>query len=378
MRVRDSRREGAIAVAALVAGAALRLAFLASLRENYDLTSFRMAAEVIRRGGALYQEVARYNYSPVWGYVVAGLDAMGRAIGVSLARGITSLIFLADAVTAGILYRICRERGETRGRSGLAAALFFANPVSVVVSSLRGMFDALSILFLVLSVRRIEQRPARRTAAVAAMSVSVLVKHVTWFHPLLLARRGEPRVRLAAALVPYAVFLASFVPFWSSRDRIVAQVFLYGGMSEPYGVDALRRFPWIPPLGLPALCAAAALAAAFWLARRGVELGRASLMLFLVLLIFLPGITPYYFVWPIALGALYPSAGFGVYTAVVTLFLIHSPDAIGVELAHLPGWSGPWWAAVFWLLWELRALQASRIARDSRERSAPAPSATGS
>jgi hypothetical protein len=178
--------------------------------------------------------------------------------------------------------------------------------------------------------------------------------------------------------VPYAVFLASFVPFWSSRDRIVAQVFLYGGMSEPYGVDALRRLPWIPPWGLPALCAAAALAAAVWLARRGVELGRASLMLFLVLLIFLPGITPYYFVWPIALGALYPSAGLAVYTAVVTLFLIHSPDAIGVELAHLPGWSGPWWAAVFWLLWELRALQASRIARDSRESSAPTASETGS
>jgi hypothetical protein len=378
LSVRDSRREGAIAVAALVAGAALRLAFLASLRENYDLTSFRMAAEVIRRGGALYQEVARYNYSPVWGYVVAGLDAMGRAIGFSLARGITSLLFLADAVTAGILYRICRERGATRARSGLAAALFFANPVSVVVSSLRGMFDALSILFLVLSVRRIEQRPAHRTGAVAAMSASVLVKHVTWFHPLLLARRGQPRVRLAAALVPYAVFLASFAPFWSSRDRIVAQVFLYRGMSEPYGVDALRRLPWIPQWGLPALCAAAALAAAFWLARRGIELGRASLMLFLVLLIFLPGITPYYFVWPIALGALYPSAGFAVYTAVVTLFLIHSPDAIGVELSHLPGWSGPWWAAVFWLLWELRTLQASRIARDSRESSAPAPSVTGS
>ena len=124
------------------------MAFLASLRENYDLTSFRMAADVIRRGGALYLEVARYNYSPVWGYIVAGLDAMGRAIGVSLARGITSLIFLADAATAGILYRICRERGETRGRSGLAAALLFANPVSVFVSSLRGKFDALAILFL--------------------------------------------------------------------------------------------------------------------------------------------------------------------------------------------------------------------------------------
>ncbi|HEY7113362.1 MAG TPA: hypothetical protein VIA45_10565 [Thermoanaerobaculia bacterium] len=361
-----SRREGpsggasAVAIAVLLAGAALRIAFLGSLRENYDLVSFRMAAEVVRRGGALYREVVRYNYSPVWAYVVAGLDWARGAFGVSLARAITSLLLLADVATAAVLYRIARGRGASAARAGGAAALFFANPVSVVVSSLRGMFDAISILFLILSIHLMERKPARKAGAVAAMSASVLVKHVTWFHPLLLARRGSPRLRLAAALVPYAVFFASFLPFWSSRERVLAQVFRYQGLSEPYGVDALRRLAWIPTWGLPALCAAAALLAAFWLARRGVELGRASLLLFLVLLVFLPGITPYYFVWPIALGALDPSAGFAVYTAVVTLFLIHSPDAIGVELSHLPGWSGPWWAAVLWLLWEIRALTRRR------------------
>ena len=349
-----------VAAAALLAGATFRIAFLASLRENYDLVSFRMAAEVVRRGGALYEEVARYNYSPVWAYVVAGLDVAREALGVSLARVITSLLFLADAATAALVYRIGRGRGASAGRAALAAALFFANPVSVVVSSLRGMFDAVAILFLLLSIGLLERAPSRKAGAVAAMSASLLFKHVTWFHPLLLARRGRPRVRFVVALVPYAVFLASFLPFWGSRGRIVAQVFRYQGLSEPYGVDALRRRKGIPTWGLPALCVAASLLASFWLMRRGVALVRASLMLFLVLLIFLPGITPYYFVWPIALGALEPSAGFAVYTAVVTLFLIHSPDAIAVELAHLPGWSGPWWAAVFWLLWELRALTRRR------------------
>ncbi len=104
---------------------------------------------------------------------------------------------------------------------------------------------------------------------------------------------------------------------------------------------------------------AAALAAAAWLRLREVEFARASLRLFLVVLLFVPGIAVYYFVWPIALGALYPSAGYAVYTAIVTLFLIHSPDALGVELSHLPGWSGPWWALAFWLLWEIRFDSAS-------------------
>jgi hypothetical protein len=229
----------------------------------------------------------------------------------------------------------------------------------VITSSRLAMFDNLSILFLLAAVAALDAQPPRKAGAVTGMTASLLIKHVTWFHPLLLARRREPRVSLPAALLPYALFLASFLPFWRSWDRIRAQVFFYQGMGEPYGTEPLRFLPFFPAWGTTALCAAAALAAAAWLRLREVEFGRACLILFLVVLIFVPGITVYYFVWPVALGALYPSAGFAVYTVVTALFLIHSPEAIGVELAHLPGWSGPWWALVFWLLWEIRRQSAA-------------------
>ena len=353
------RRDLAVLLAGFLAALALRLIFLAAPNDRYDLGSFRIVAGILERGGGVYRETTRYNYSPVWAGVLWVLAGVAKGLGTSLDRAVTSLLLAGDAATALLLARIARARGEPRVRALFTALLFFANPVSVLTSSRLAMFDNLSVLFLLVAVRAMGTVPARKAGAVAGMAASLLVKHVTWFHPLLLPRRREPRVGLPVALLPYALFLASFLPFWQSWDRIRKQVFGYQSMGEPYGTEPLRFLPGFPAWGTAAICVAAALAAAGWLWFREVEFGRASLLLFLVVLLFAPGIAVYYFVWPIALGALYPSAGYAVYTAIVSLFLIHSPDALGIELPHLPGWSGPWWAIVFWLLWEIRTLSGA-------------------
>jgi hypothetical protein len=294
------------------------------------------------------------------------MDAAGSALGFSLARAVTSLLLVVDAATAAVLYRILRERGRAAGRAAVGAALFFANPVSILCSSHRGMFDDVAILFLVLAALEIERAREATPRASLAAGASLVVKHVAWFHPLLLAGRNGKRLTLrgvALVLLPYALFLASFLPYAGSFAAIRKNVLAHRSMAEPYGIGILS---FLPEWGARALFVAAALAAALWLRAARVEFARACTMLFLVVLIFLPGVTPYYFVWPIALGALSPGAGFAVYTAMVALFDIHSPDVIGLELPHLPGWSGPWWAAVFWLLWEIRALGREKRAAAAR------------
>jgi hypothetical protein len=345
------------------AALAIRILFLAAPNDRYDLHSFRIVADILERGGDFYRETTRYNYSPVWAGAIRALDGISRSLSISLDRAVTTLLLLADAATALLILRISRRRGADPTRALFASLLFFANPVSVVTSSRLAMFDNVSIVFLLLAVAAMESVPVRKTGVVAALSASLLVKHVTWFHPLLLPRKREPRVGLPAALVPYLLFFLSFLPYRDSWDRIRTQVFGYQSLGEPWGTEPLRRLTWMPSWGTTAICAAAALAAALWLRAREVEFARASLLLFLVVLLFAPGIAVYYFVWPIALGALAPSAGYFVYTAVVTLFLIHSPDAFAIELAHLPGWSGPWWALAFWLLWEMRRIASPRPAR---------------
>lgn len=347
------------------AAAAIRIAFLVRLRGNFDFDSYEIAAGIVRAGGNVYEETTRYNYSPLWAWTLAALSRAAAFLGISLARAVTLLLFAADAATSFVIFRILRRREVEASRAGLLALLFFSNPVSILTSSVRGMFDDVAILFLLVGVLALARGPGRAGMASAALSLSLLVKHVAWFHPLLLLRREpgrEGRGRIAAAILPYAVFLASFLPFARSWPRVRAQVFGYQGMDEPYGLELLRMRGWLPPWGPSAVCAIAGVSAALWLSLspRRVEIVRASRVLFLVVLLFLPGVSPYYFVWPVALGALQPNAGYAVYTAVVTLFLIHSPDGLAVEWPHLPGWGGVWWAVLFWLLWELRTLSLRR------------------
>jgi len=330
----------------------LRLTLLLGFSGNYDTASYEEVITILERGGDLYADTDRYNYSPVWSLVLRSAQALSEVIGSDLAVAVGLLLLLADGLTAAVLFRIAAAR---RGRSaGLGAALlFFANPVSVLISSAHGLFDNLSILFLLLALLAAQGRPARRVPILAALSASLLVKHVTAFHPLLFTRRRERGgAGLGAAVVPYLVFALSFLPYLASFQSIRSHVLEHSGLRGLYGSDALLLIPGVPDWVPMAVFVLAAGLAVFVF--RNIELGRASLLLFLVILIFAPGISCQYFVWPIALGSLYPGPGYLLYSVVASASILHLSRPSGGEDAFGPGWFGPWWAAIVWLLFELR------------------------
>jgi hypothetical protein len=339
---------------------AIRIAVLWSFPGNFDSKSFGLAAETAARGGDLYDGRVPYNYSPVWAQALRGLAALGERWNVDLIRMIGLALTAVDLVTAFLVYRLCRDRFDRR-RAALAGLIFFANPVSVLLSSDHGQFDNVSILFLLaalLLVRR--QKAARGAAAAVSLSLSLCVKHVTWFHPLLFAVRRRPRISLALAAAPYVAFLASFLPYRESWRNIRGAVFGYRAHTTVYGMDWLAGlFPGLPR-SLPTILFVLAMATAvLLLALADVEICRASLILMLVQLVFLPGFGRQYCVWPIALGALFPSPGYLLYTLVGAGFLLY----------WLPDWNGTWFSAIFWLGWEISALFASR----SRKRNSETP-----
>jgi hypothetical protein len=322
------------------------------------MAGYRQYAEAAPRGGALYSE-APYHYSPVWAFVVLGISKAASPIGIPFEKAVGGLLLLTDVATAYVLFRIARDRfGRPADRAAGTALLFFSNPVSVFVTGFHLQWDNLAILFLVVAVWLAGREPGRRMATSLALAASLLVKHVTFFHPLLFARRTGSRRLPLEFLLPYGFFFASLLPYWGSRAAVFEGVFRYRSLSEDYGSVMLRKLPGFPEWAPTAILAAATLAGV--LAFRRMEIGRACLLLFLVLLIFVPGVVEYYFAWPIALGSLYSGAGYAVFTLLVSAFFLGSPDGLGLPIPHLPGWHGVWWGAVLWLLWELR--------RDSRSR----------
>jgi hypothetical protein len=350
------RKLGLVFALGVFAALVLRLLFFRAFAENYDSQSYQEVVRVMASGGDPYGGTDRYNYSPVWAGTLAVLDVAARASGLSLATAVGALLLLADALTALLLFRL----GGGGAAGGRAALLFFANPVSIWLSSYHRSFDAIAILLLLVALRIFRSEPLRPGRVSAALAASLLLKHVAAFHPLLFLRsRRRPGLGPIGLAAPYAVFLASFVPFWRSWRPIRDHVLLYGGLGGLYGTDALLLLPGVPFWVPRILFAAAVLTAVVLLRRAEVEPVRASLVLFLVVLIFLPGIGRQYFVWPIALGALGSGPGYLVYSVIATGALV-SVSGLAPGLPHLPGWYGVWWACLLWLLLEWKALGRAR------------------
>jgi hypothetical protein len=308
-----------LVIAAFVLALVVRLAFLCTSHGNYDVYTgnydtarYEEAVAALTGKGQLYRDTEKYNYSPVWALMLAGMSGIGKMLGVPLHSVIGALLLLTDLLTAAVLLRLSGRK---------AALLFFLNPVSIMASCHHVMFDNIAILFL-LSGLASTSRPT------GWLTASVVVKHVTGFHSLLLLRGWR-------MLVPAGVFLASFLPFWSVRESVIERVFRYRSTPEEYGLVNLLRVG-VPQSALSLMFFAAVITAVVLL--RKVEAKRASLLLFLVMLVFLPGVAEYYFVWPIALGSIFGGAGYYVFSAVATLFFAGSLDGLNLQtqFRHLP------------------------------------------
>lgn len=340
----------------------LRVAILAEFRGNYDSASFWIVSQITLRGENVYAATDRYNYSPLWSWVSAGLfkAAAGRPELFLLFIG--AFLTSCDVATSVLLYRIARRKtGASPEEARRLALLFFSNPVSVLISSAHGQFDGLSILFLLAALLRFRPGESSRNewSVAGLLSLSLLVKHVTLFHPLLfwraLRRDGLGTWRIASV---YGIFLGAFLPYVGAAGRVLENVFLYparlGGnrLQYPVGVHAFAAAAKIDLVATGLLLTGVALTL---VAVRRAPLPRAALVLLLAVFAFSPGFSAQYLVWPIALGSLYPSAAFGIFSGVAAIY--HSFQSLRfpwpVEINPL----GAWAAGVVWYAFELAAIR---------------------
>jgi len=160
-----------------VIGIAIRLILAPLLTMNYDVYHWALVMQNIQTGNGLY-EVAGYYYTPVWGYligfvsmlhdVILNVPVLGDRFLVALpvegggyiqaTATITSvgfnfviklILFLADVLVGYMIYQIVKEQTGDEKKATIGSALWILCPSVIVVSSVGGMFDAFSVLFLV-------------------------------------------------------------------------------------------------------------------------------------------------------------------------------------------------------------------------------------
>jgi hypothetical protein len=200
-------------------GLGLRLALAVFGPTNFDLTSYGIVAGIVRAGGNVYAETARYNYAPVWMYVVTGLSYLP----VPLYVGVRVFISCVDVANGYILLRMYGPR---------AGVLYWLNPFSILLMSW-GQFETLAALPLLVAMARAEDRSWRPWALA---TLSMVIKHIVLFQvfAFLVCRYGR-RKGVIAFFLASAVFALSFVPFLRAFSGIHEHVVKYASITIPYG-----------------------------------------------------------------------------------------------------------------------------------------------
>jgi hypothetical protein len=296
-----------------------------------------------------------YHFFPPFYWMLRGFRALSLETAIPFATIQRGVLALVDVATAGAVAALARRLPGAIS-PWRAAALYLASPIAIYVSSVQGQFDGLALLFLVLALVAAKRAEATGSGAVAAgisLGASIAAKQVTALHPILWIGRRRSAAVLALAVAVPAV---SLLPYASEGRHILRSLLMYGSVPASYGFSELvlmdRRFA--VPVALLAL--AASVAAAVWL--RKSELARGALTLFLVILLFAPGMGTQYLLWPVALGSLFAGGRFLLYSAAATLW-------IWGGFFSVPGsgrWMGQltWLAVIFWTIGRLREEIASR------------------
>ena len=315
----------------------VRVALASQFTGNYDTQSYIFAAEAVLAGQNVYTSTDRYNYSPAWSFVVAGLWGAARP-NVKLFIVLVGLLQTAcDVATAWLVFLLARRRlALPVEASRRAALLFFSNPVSVAVSCVHGQFDGIAVLLLLaaLAVATGEGGEKKGPAVGVLLGASLIVKHVTAFHPLLFWRRvRRPGLADWNLAIPYALFGLSFVPYLPALPKIWQNVVLYpamlGAPKGPYPgvVSSFFHLSSGSRVGY-SVVALLAIAAAIR-ASRFAPLWKACLLLFLTTLVVLPSYSIQYLVWPVALGSLEASPAYALFSGVAALF--HTSRSLRIQ-----------------------------------------------
>lgn len=286
---------------------------------NYDLESYRVVADIVDRGGNVYAETDRYNYGPVWFYVLGLLERFSHVFADDEGAFRVSLIALLTAVDVGI-WAILRRR------YGLVASfLFFLSPISIVITGYHNQFDNLAVL---LALAAMVVYAAAAIPGLLLLGLSLTVKHVLLAFPLWLAikERGLGR-KVLALVVPPAILVLSFLPFLrEGAAGIVDNVVRYDSFDNaPFWHAVLPDVlqPLVPP---PVLFAAALLVLGFvWRGRDHVD---SVLLYLLAVVVFAPAIANQYLAIAVPAAAGFSNAFFLTFQALGLWLLSIHPDGL--------------------------------------------------
>jgi hypothetical protein len=87
---------------AAVVGLSSRLFLAYTFHGNYDQISFEIVSDIMMRGGNVYAETERYNYAPLWAYILLALRWIADSTYLPFHFIIRSFLAAIDCINAAL------------------------------------------------------------------------------------------------------------------------------------------------------------------------------------------------------------------------------------------------------------------------------------
>ena len=287
----------------ILLGLAIRFVLAPLTFNNFDVTYWVRIANMAESGVGLYG-IEGYYYTSPWGYFVAFAALVSTMLGISpfavydpdlsylyglnnLAGDIVPtlgfvmiikvMLILVDVAVAFLIRHAVVGFTGSGDKAVFASALWFLCPLVIFESSVHGMFDCISALFLAVSVILLTRR------RYALSGLSMLLAAMTKFFPLFMVpvmlawivrREGLDR-NGAVSAVKYLVGLACGFILLVLPDALAgdfAETLSF--ITTRAGTQVLRFITPVNALILAVLIVAAAAAAWIWCSRNGGRVSR--------------------------------------------------------------------------------------------------------
>ncbi len=351
----DDTSSGAYRITALsliiVTGTMVRLMLAYLFFGNYDMESWLLDANIAVAGKNVYAETFRYNYSPLWFWILGALKHLQLALHITDFHFVVkSFLTFVDLLSLFVLLSLARKRSLNLIRTAL---LFYLNPVSFLLTGFHGQTENLAtlmVLFGIFCFYELAHRPLWSRACLWFFAtVGFVIKH-SFFIELFTcinAAFKEVRLKFLLAGVSCVLFALSFAPYWADgSEGIIKNVFMYAPYSGLYGLTSLWNvwlLQYVFAIGwfvFPCML-------------KTDDVVAQCLLAALFFLTFTTGRGVQYFVMPIAFLALRPSAAGLIYTVATSLFLLGSEYNLELPILSALRWNVVWFAAVYWFVTEM-------------------------
>jgi hypothetical protein len=336
---------------AIGVGVGVRLYLAYAFRGNFDQLSYEIVADIMNRGGNVYAETSRYNYTPLWAYILSFLNHIASSSHLQFHFVVRSFLTIVDILIAVFIGLICSRLGFSDTRIGFS--LYLLNPVALLLTGFHGQFENLAMLPLLIATYIYLRQPANPHWKWIWLlgTLSLLIKHITVFGVWMLFYYSMTKRKAVVMLfVSVLIFIATFLPSLpEGGSGIVRNVFMYQAVTS-WG---LAR--WLPILLVAPLFYVFMILSPF-LAKEHLSLSQIRSMEFsgvaLIALIF--GIGKQYLIIPVIFGTIFCSPWYWMYTFVAGCCI-----AVSYALTHFSVidkpltsamWNFVWLAALCWLL----------------------------